>query len=169
MYTEASLTCHYDAFLFIRLRSHHCLCLSLTCWLLLFRLYPARAGLKGLCADSARAVTGRRCPHSGEGEDFFSRQPDFFTETAVNRERKVEKIDPKVGNEPSLRGLQMGHRPKLGSYGKIGFFGQKPRFWAQKKGPLLSSNHVMATTGKSCSKKKVAFSQINISLIGNFG
>ena len=29
-------------------------------------------------AESARAVTGRRCPHSGEGEDFLTRQPGFF-------------------------------------------------------------------------------------------
>ena len=39
----------------------------------------------------ARAVTGRQCPHSGRREDFLSRQPDFFTETAVTPERKVEK------------------------------------------------------------------------------
>ena len=45
---------------------------------------------------------------------------------------------------------------------KIGFFGQKPRFWAQKKHTLLNSNHVLATTGKSCSKKKVALAQIII-------
>ena len=50
---------------------------------------------KGLRAESARAVTGRRCPHSGEGEDFLSRQPDFFTETAVTSERKVEKLFPR--------------------------------------------------------------------------
>ena len=29
-------------------------------------------------AEGARAVTGRRCPQSGEGEDFLSHQPDFF-------------------------------------------------------------------------------------------
>ena len=52
---------------------------------------------------------------------------------------------------------------------KIGFLDLKPRFWAQKKESLLNSNHVLATTGKSCSKKKVAFSQINISLLRNFG
>ena len=46
-------------------------------------------------AESARAVTGRRCPHSGRGEDFLSRQPDFFTETAVTSERKVEKSFPR--------------------------------------------------------------------------
>ena len=26
-------------------------------------------------AESAKAVTGRRCPYSGEGEDFLTRQP----------------------------------------------------------------------------------------------
>ena len=46
-------------------------------------------------AESARAVTGRRCPDSGRGEDFLSRQPDFFTETAVTPERKVEKSFPR--------------------------------------------------------------------------
>ena len=54
-----------------------------------------RAGPMGLRAESARAVTGRRCPHSGKGEDFLSRQPDFFTETAVTSERKVEKSFPR--------------------------------------------------------------------------
>ena len=54
-----------------------------------------RAGPKGLCAESARAVTGRRCPHSGKGEDFLTGQPDFFTETAVTPERKVEKSFPR--------------------------------------------------------------------------
>ena len=33
---------------------------------------------KGLRAESARAVTGRQCPHSGEGEDFLTPQPSFF-------------------------------------------------------------------------------------------
>ena len=44
---------------------------------------------------------------------------------------------------------------------KIGFLGQKPKFWAQKKDSLLGISLVLATTGKSCSKKKVGFSQIN--------
>ena len=46
-------------------------------------------------AESARAVTGRWCPQSGRGEDFLSRQPDFFTETAVTPDRKVEKSFPR--------------------------------------------------------------------------
>ena len=55
-----------------------------------------------------------------------------------------------------------------GHMAKNGIFGQKPRFWAQKKHTLLNSNHVLATTGKSCSKKKVAFSQIYITLLRYF-
>ena len=54
-----------------------------------------RAGPKGLRAESARAFTGRRNSHSGRGEDFLSRQPNFFTETAVTPERKVEKSFPR--------------------------------------------------------------------------
>ena len=45
-------------------------------------------------AESARAFTGRRNFHSGRGEDFLTGQPDFFTETAVTPERKVEKSFP---------------------------------------------------------------------------
>ena len=30
-----------------------------------------RAGPKGLRAESARAFTGRQCPHSGKGEDLL--------------------------------------------------------------------------------------------------
>ena len=46
-------------------------------------------------AKGLRTVPGRRCPHSGKGEDFLSRQQDFFTETAVTSERKVEKSFPR--------------------------------------------------------------------------
>ena len=53
------------------------------------------AGPEGLRAESARAVTGRRCPHSGRGEDFLTGQQNFFTETAVTPERKVEKSFPR--------------------------------------------------------------------------
>ena len=46
-------------------------------------------------AESARAVTGRRCPHSGRGEDFLTGRLNFFTETAVTPEQKVEKSFPR--------------------------------------------------------------------------
>ena len=48
---------------------------------------PAREALGLLLADGT--------PTGGRGEDFLSRQPDFFTETAVTPERKVEKSFPR--------------------------------------------------------------------------
>ena len=55
------------------------------------RHYPA----SGLRAESARAVTGRRCPHNGKGEDFLTGKLDFFRETAVTPEQKVKKLFPR--------------------------------------------------------------------------
>ena len=43
----------------------------------------------------SEAFIGRRNSHSGRGEDFLSRQPNFSTETAVTPERKVEKSFPR--------------------------------------------------------------------------
>ena len=58
-------------------------------------------------------------------------------------------------------------RAKNGSSTKIGVVWQKSDFWAKnrnfgpkKKDSLFNPNHVLATTGKSSSKKKVAFAQI---------
>ena len=45
-----------------------------------------RAGPKGPCAESARAVTGRRCPHSGVGEDFLVHRPGPLTKTGITQE-----------------------------------------------------------------------------------
>ena len=55
-------------------------------------LYPF---IQGLRAENARAVTGRRCPHSGEGEEVLMGQLNFFTKTAVTPEWKVEKSIPR--------------------------------------------------------------------------
>ena len=60
---------------------------------LCFLVAPTKCSIILLCA--ARAFTGRRNSHSGRGEDFLSRQPIFFTETAVIPERKVEKSFPR--------------------------------------------------------------------------
>ena len=65
------------------------------CFLLLSSTRAKRVGPKGLRAESATAFTGRLCPHSGKGADFLSRQPNFFTETALTPERKVEKLFPR--------------------------------------------------------------------------
>ena len=69
---------------------------------LLLPVFYNIARAQGLRAESARAVTGRRCPHSEEGEDFLTGQPDFFYENCCNSGTESRKIDPKVGNEPSL-------------------------------------------------------------------
>ena len=105
---------------------------------------------KGLRAESTGAVTGRRCPHSGEGEDFLTGQLDFFYENCSNSGTESRKIDPKVGNERPLRGLQMGHWPKLGSYGKNWIFGPKTEISGPKKRTFFEVHHVLATPGKSC-------------------
>ena len=68
-------------------------------------------------------------------------------------------------------------RATNGSLTKIGVVWQKLDFWTKnrdfgpKKNSLLYPNHVLATTGKSCSKKKVAFAQIIITqniILGDF-
>ena len=55
----------------------------------IYYCYPARAlrALGLLLADGT--------PTGGRGEDFLSRQPDFFTETTVTSEQKVEKSFPR--------------------------------------------------------------------------
>ena len=54
--------------------------------------------LSSLRAESARAVTGRRCPYSGEGEDFVARWP-FFYECGPNTGTKSRKMTfwPNIG------------------------------------------------------------------------
>ena len=55
-------------------------------WEIMF-IQPAREARGLLLADGT--------PTGGRGEDFLSRQLDFFTETAVTPERKVEKWFPR--------------------------------------------------------------------------
>ena len=84
-----------------------------------------RESSTGLRAESARAVTGRRCPHSGEGEDFLTHRVFSFYENGCNSGTESRKMAPKVEYERSLRGLQTGHWPKLGSYRKNRIFWPK--------------------------------------------
>ena len=62
-------------------------------------IYPARARsarARRACALRALGLLlADGTPTGGRGEDFLSRQPDFFTETAVTPERKVEKSFPR--------------------------------------------------------------------------
>ena len=55
------------------------------------RMSVSKIMLSSPRAESDKAVTGRRCPHSGEGEDFLIGQPNFFTKTTVTPEQKVDK------------------------------------------------------------------------------
>ena len=91
------------------------------------------AGPKGLRAESARAVTGRRNSYSGRGEDFLTGQTNLFTEKAVTPERKVEKWFPRWEINRHGEGEKWVINENWGRMAKIGFFGQKPKFWAQKK------------------------------------
>jgi hypothetical protein len=60
--------------------------------------------------------------------------------------------------------------PKNGvPYEKTDFRAENRIFGAKKKPSLFNRSHVPATTGQSCQKKKVPFSQMNISLLANFG
>ena len=93
-------------------------------------------------------------------ESFLSRL-NMPNGNSCNSGTESRKIVPKVGNEPSCQELKLSHRPKLGLYGKNRIFGPKTKILGPKKRhPLFNSNHVLATTGKSCSKKKSAFAQI---------
>ena len=47
-----------------------------------------------------------------------------------------------------------------------GSHGKKQIFWPKTE---FDSNHVLATTGESCTNEEVPFSQIGISLLTNFG
>ena len=63
------------------------------------------AGPKGLRAESARAVTGRRCPHSGVGEDFLACRT-FLYENGRNSAMKSCTIGVKEPKWNQRRGLQ---------------------------------------------------------------
>ena len=117
---------------------------------------PARARSAWACALRALGLL----LYSRKGEDFLTGQPDFFYGNCCNSGTESWKIVPKVGNEWSLWGLQTVHWRKLGSYGKNWIFRPKTEIFGQKKHSLLNFNNVLATTEKSCSKKKSAFAQI---------
>ena len=109
---------------------------------------------------SLMSYTARARAHSGEGEDFLMGQLIFFTKTAVTQ-------DGKSKNRSQGGKLTVMPRAKNGSLTKIGVVWQKSDFWTKNRnfGPkkrhtLFARNHVLATTGKNCSKKKVAFAQI---------
>ena len=58
------------------------------------RTRSARAG-RACALRALGLLLADGTPTGGRGEDFLSRQLDFFTETAVTLERKVEKSFPR--------------------------------------------------------------------------
>ena len=102
------------------------------------------------------AVTGRQCPDSGEGEDFLTGQLNFFTKTAVTLEREVKKSIPRWEMNGHAKGYKWVIDQNWGRMAKIGFFGQKPRFWAQKKMlHFLMETMFWPRPGKVVRRKKV--------------
>ena len=79
-----------------------CLPVFFTSW---SKYSPSPSTLSSLRAESARAVTGRRCPHSGVGEDFLACRP-FLYENGRNSEMKSCTIDMKEPKWNQRRGLQ---------------------------------------------------------------
>ena len=67
--------------------------------------YQARARARRACAMRALGLLlADGTPTVGGGEDFLTGQPDFFTETAVTPERKVEKSFPRWENNRHAKG-----------------------------------------------------------------
>ena len=58
-------------------------------------IYPARARSARALLRALGLLLTDGTPTGGRGEDFLNRQPNFFTETAVTPERKVEKSFPR--------------------------------------------------------------------------
>ena len=88
----------------------------------------------------------------------------------VVQRKKVRS--PKL-SRGEMNGLSKGYKPPLTKIGvvrqKLDFLAKNRDFGPQKKDSLLKKHPVLATPGKECLKEKVGFSQINISLLRNFG
>ena len=89
----------------------------------------------------------------------------FFKKMAATRE-KFKNLRCEIdclakGYKRAIDELR-GPLAKMDSWSKIRIYGPKKR-------ALLAEDHVLATTGQSCAIKKVPFSQINISLLADFG
>ena len=63
----------------------------------------------------------------------MARQPGFLKENDRNLEKRSQKIDLKVANEPSLRGLQTGNWQKFGAVRQKTDFRAENRVFGPKK------------------------------------
>ena len=70
----------------------------------------------------------------------MSRQQKKFTETAVTPERKIKKLFPRWEINRHAEGYKWVIDQNWGRMAKIGFLGQKPKFWAKKRGPTFGDS-----------------------------
>ena len=75
-------------------------------------------------------------PQWGGGR-LFDYSTAFLYETAITRERKVEKSISRWEMNLLSEGYKRNVDKIWGRMAKIGFLGQKPKFWAQKEGPTF--------------------------------
>ena len=76
-------------------------------------------------AESARAVTGRRCPHSGTGQDFLARNGPNRTKTAVTRQQSERFGRAQRLNGANAEGYKRPVDKNRGPISKNGFLAQK--------------------------------------------
>ena len=106
-------------------------------------IHTTKSGLSSLRAESARAADSALTVGRGKtfwriGQVFF-----FFTKTAITHNRKVEKMPSRWEINSFSEGYKWAVDKNWCRMAKIRFFGQKPRFLAQKKHSLLNSDHVL--------------------------
>ena len=76
---------------------------------------------------SARAVNGKRCPHSGVGEDFLVRRPGLFL-----RKRPIFRNEKSKNQSEGVKSTVLP-RAINGSLMKSGVLQQKTDFLAEKQ------------------------------------
>ena len=125
---------------------------------------PAHEALRLLLADGIPAV--------GLGKTFWCVGHFLYYENCRFSVTKSQKIDPKVRNPPSRRGLQTGHWRSPGSYSKKRIFGPKPKVLGPKNTSQFNpcSSHYRA---KLCKEKSTLlpnkyhyFSGFRVSFLG---
>ena len=111
-------------------------------------------------AERVRAIIGRQCPHSGEGEDFLTRRPVFLYKNGHNSGTKSQKLPPRWEMNNGLsEGYKRGIDQNLGRMAKIGFFVLKRTFWAQKKAHFLILTMFWPQSERVVQRKKLPLSK----------
>ena len=89
-------------------------------------------------AESASAVTGRLCPHSGEGKDFLTHQPGFFFyKNGCSSGTESRKWLLRWEMNDLSKGYKQSVDQNWGRVVKIGFFRPKNEILGPKKNILF--------------------------------